>query len=188
EPASSDRSGASMEILTRVATALNASIELEQALDATLDALAQSLALETGWIWLLDDQGEFYLAASHTLPEGLEERASWWRGGCACQNAFIEDALSTGCNYDPVTCSRLSGLSDASARGVRFHASFPIRADGESLGILNLARAGWERFDAEQIELVEAISQLLGMAVRRTQLYEKSALLGALDERQRLPR
>ena len=58
-----------LSILNTIAKALNQSVDLDQALSATLSEVAELLDLETGWIWLLHEASdESYLAASQNSP------------------------------------------------------------------------------------------------------------------------
>ena len=61
-------------ILNAVAEALNSSPDVRQALERTLELVADLLGLRTGWVWLLDPETEqFYSAAGANLPPYLQE-------------------------------------------------------------------------------------------------------------------
>ena len=60
--------------LNALAQALSGSLDLEQVLHTALDKVAELLALDTGWVWLLEEgTGESRLAAARDLPPGLVE-------------------------------------------------------------------------------------------------------------------
>ena len=63
-----------LAVLNAIATALNSSVDVHQALARTLALVADLLGLRTGWVWLLDPEtDQFYLAAAQNLPPYLQE-------------------------------------------------------------------------------------------------------------------
>ena len=63
-----------LRILSAVAEALNSVADIGQALEQTLQLVADHLNLRTGWVWLLDlDTDQFYNAASYNMPPYLQE-------------------------------------------------------------------------------------------------------------------
>ena len=60
--------------------------------------------------------------------------------------------------------------SDASSRGLRFHASVPIYAGNIPLGVLNVASEDWRELKAEELQLLHIISDQIGLAVQRARL------------------
>jgi two-component system NarL family sensor kinase len=86
-----------------------------------------------------------------------------------------------------VACSRLKGLVDGTA-GLRYHASIPLYAHGKKLGVMNVASTDWRELSADDLRLLYTIGDMLGIAVERARLFERSLELGALEERNRLAR
>ena len=177
-----------LSILIAIARALNQSVDLDQALRATLAQVAELLDLRTGWIWLLDEEtGESYLAAAQDLPPGLAANPRRMEGTCYCLDTFRAGDLAGAANVNVVTCSRLKRLMEGTG-GLRYHASIPLYAYDKKLGVLNVASPDWRELSADDLELLHAIGDLLGIAVERARLYLRSAQMGALEERNRLAR
>lgn len=177
-----------LSILTAIAGALNQSVDLDQALRATLAQVATLLDLRTGWIWLLDEEtGESYLAAAQNLPPGLSANPHRMEGRCYCLDTYRAGDLEGAANVNVVTCSRLRSLVDG-ADGLRYHASIPLYAQEKKLGVLNVASPDWQELSQDDLTLLHAIGDLLGIAVERARLFTRSAQLGALEERNRLAR
>lgn len=177
-----------LTILNAIAQALNRSVDLEEALQATLAKAAELLDLHAGWIWLLNEEtNEHYLAAAQNLPPGLTKNPQQMEGWCYCVEQYFQGGLEDAANIDVITCSRLKGLM-AGTDGLRYHASVPLNAHGKQIGILNVASSDWCELAEEDLSLLYTIGDMLGIAVERARLYERSAELGAVRERNRLAR
>jgi two-component system NarL family sensor kinase len=72
--------------------------------------------------------------------------------------------------------------------GLRYHASIPLYAGEEKLGVLNVASPDWRELSPGDLRLLHTVGDMLSIAVERARLFGKSARLGALEERNRLAR
>jgi two-component system, NarL family, sensor kinase len=179
-----------LSILNTVARDLNRALDLEATLSTALQHVAELLDLETGWIWLLDEEaGDYYLAAQQSLPPALTEHPERMAGSayCYCLDTYKSGDLEGAANVNVVTCSRLWGLVE-STDGLRYHASIPLYAHGKKLGMLNVASGAWKKLSAEELDLLHTLGDLLAIAVERARLFARSAELGAVEERSRLAR
>jgi two-component system NarL family sensor kinase len=171
-----------------IASALNRSVDLDQALQATLAQVADLLDLRTGWIWLLDaETGASYLAASQNLPPALAANPRRMEGRCYCLDTYRAGDLDCAANVNVVTCSRLQPLVDGT-HGLRYHASIPLYAHEEKLGVLNVASPDWRELSPEDLHLLHAVGDLLSIAIERARLFARAAQLGMVEERNRLAR
>jgi two-component system NarL family sensor kinase len=177
-----------LSILNSISQELNRSLDLNQTLQAVLAQVAELLDLQTGWIWLLHEENEAsYLAASQNLPPALRNHPHKMEGSCYCLNTYRDGDLEGAANVNVVTCSRLQGLVDGTD-GLRYHASIPLYAHGRKLGVLNVASTDWRQLSADDLKLLYTVGDMLGIAVERARLFDKSAQLGAAEERNRLAR
>ena len=177
-----------LEVLNAIAESLNASADLHASLTATLSRVAEFFGLDTGWVWLLDeDTNEPYLAATQNLPPALTEDPTQMEGRCYCLETFQGGDLTGAANVNVVTCSRLKWLSEGTA-GLRYHASVPLYAHHRKLGVLNVASPEWRSLSAAELRLLHTIGDMLGIAIERARLYARSAAAGAAEERNRLAR
>ena len=178
-----------LSILNAIAQALNREVNLGQALHTTLAQVAELLGLNTGWVWLLSDKAaDSYLAASQNLPSGLVDNPHLMEGSCYCLRTYEEGDLDGAANVNVVTCSRLNQLVDGTD-GLRYHASIPLYATGDKrLGVLNVASSDWRELSDDDLIILRTVGDLLSIAIERARLFEDSAELGALEERNRLAR
>jgi two-component system NarL family sensor kinase len=177
-----------LSILNAIAEALNRTVDLDQALRATLAQAAALLGLHTGWIWLLDEESEeSYLAAAQNLPPALARDPRCMEGRCYCLDTYRVGDLKGAANVNVITCSRLWGIVDGTD-GLRYHASIPLYAQARRLGVMNLASTDWRELSPEDLRLLHTVGDLLSMAIERARLFAKSAQLGAVEERNRLAR
>jgi two-component system NarL family sensor kinase len=174
-----------LKILRHIAETLNRATDLQATLDDTLASVVELLNLQTAWVFLLDDEGRFYLAASRELPPALAPGSPPWVGGCSCNTLFRQGALQHAINI--VQCSRLAE-AQGDRRGLEFHASVPLRSEDQSIGILNVASRGSDRFTPDVLELLGSVGYQLGTAIERVRLARQAAHLAALEERNRIAR
>ena len=115
-----------LSILNSIAQALNREVDLPRALQTTLAQVAELLDLQTGWIWLInEDSGDPYLAAAQNLPPALANRPHRMDGTtyCYCLDTYQAGDLDGAANVNIVKCTRLQGLVDGTD-GLRYHAVF----------------------------------------------------------------
>ncbi len=174
-----------LAILRHLAETLNRARDLQAALDDTLRLVVELLQLQTAWVFLRDEHGRFYLAASQALPPALAPGGPAWHGGCSCNSLFTTGALQRAINI--VQCSRLAD-SDDERCGLEFHASVPLRSEDRMIGILNVASPGSDRFTPDVLELLGSVGYQLGTAIERVRLAKQAQRLAALEERNRIAR
>ncbi len=175
-------------ILNEIAATLNSVTDLGEALRTTLAQVARVFGMHTGWVWLLrEDDGEPYLAASLHLPPALARHPDRMEGWCYCLETFVAGDLAGAANVNVVTCSRLKKLVDG-ANGLRYHASVPLYANEQRLGVMNVASPDWRELSPDDLRLLHTIGDMLGVAIERARLFARSAEAGATEERNRLAR
>lgn len=177
-----------LTILNTIAHQLNGSVDLVAALSVALDEITAHFALQTGWIWLLDEEsGASYLAAARNLPPALAENPRSMEGDCYCLHTFRKGDMAGAANVNAVICSRLDGREQGT-KGLRHHASVPLYAQDKKLGMLNVVSSDWQQLAAEDLRLLQTVGDMLGIAIERARLFARSAELGAVEERNRLAR
>src|SRR5205085_574897 len=189
------RSNRELAVLYTIAGHLNRKVDVHEALQEVLAQVTNLLGLQTGWVWLLDEQGEPYLAAAQSLPPYLADHAERMTGYCLCLDTFLEGCLEGAANIDVFRCSRLKNAerdSDPTSWGLRFHASVPIYASAMPLGVLNVASEDWRQLQAEELQLLHIIGDQIGLAIQRARLSAErtsaATRLATIEERNRLAR
>ena len=178
-----------LNLLKEIAEGLNRGIQLPTVLDDPLNLLLKMLHLESGWIFLLNEQRELQLATSANLPPGLrnEKYKPMCGQDCYCINRFHDGRLKQAVNV--LQCKR---IQEAAARnygdtyGLLYHASVALRSGDEYVGILNVALSGKALFKEEELALLESVALQIGSAIKRIQLTEESRQNAISEERSRL--
>lgn len=158
--------------LFEIASHLNKEFSLPSALRKALEKTVDLLDLQTGWIWLVqEDVKSVYLAASYNLPPALSEQPERLSGWCFCIEKYLSDNISSARNISEITCSRLKNLT-AGTRDLKFHATIPISYEGRKVGLINLVSRESQQLTEEQLSALSAIAELIGVAIQRTRLQD----------------
>jgi two-component system NarL family sensor kinase len=188
------RASPELTTLTALAQALSGPTSLTESLDAALATVTDALGLETGWVWLLDDdEREPRLAAARALPPALVGQPEAMRGDCYCLSTFRAGDLRGAANVNVVWCSRLAEVVNASHGGegtgdLRCHASVPLTVGARRLGMINVASRDWRVLSSDELNLLTTAGALVSLAVERSRLEAAGARAAAAEERNRLAR
>lgn len=175
-----------LKIINTIALQLNREVELQAALNSSLQHTVELMGLHAGWIWLVQPQTEsVYLAASHNLPPAFTQHPEKLSGWCWCIEKYLTNRMDTTVNISEISCTRLKDLESGTA-GLRYHASIPLFSGREKVGIMNVLSNESRQMTETKLELLQTIGDLLSMAVQRAQLFERSKAHGAAEERRRL--
>jgi serine phosphatase RsbU (regulator of sigma subunit) len=156
--------------LNALAQTLNKAADIREAIEQALQQIIELMGLNSGWVFMLEENGHFRLAARHDLPPAISYPGPAWQGSCDCQEFCLSGKLNKAVNM--VRCTRLrNAIGDK--RGLFQHASVPLLSGDQVLGILNVATSEWARFSPAQLQLLSAAGFLLGTAIARAQLYEQ---------------
>jgi sigma-B regulation protein RsbU (phosphoserine phosphatase) len=164
--------------LNKIIETLNRSMDVKEVLQSSLADVVALLGLETGWIFLLDEQAQdtfggqgFTLAATHNMPPALSvDDPQVWKKGCECQGLCAEGKLEKA--YNEVKCSRLAE-SAYDREGLVVHASVPLQSGERVFGILNIAGPDWGVFTPQKLALLTNIGNQMGNSLERAYLYEQ---------------
>ncbi|KMJ58025.1 histidine kinase [Bacillus sp. LL01] len=180
-----------LRALKIIAESLNQANDLPTMLTSVLKELLQVTGLQTGWIYLIDEKGNYALAADHQLPEALKShnKKPMCEGGCWCLDRYGDGRLKRASNI--IACKRIEdaikyewGHTD----DVTHHATVPLRAGEEKFGLLNVAAPFKTHFTDTELALLESVAYQIGTAIKRIRLSENEQHLSILAERNRLAR
>lgn len=195
EPTSLLRRNRDLAILYAIAGQLNRKVDVHEVLQEVLTQVTKLLGMQTGWVWLLNEQEEPYLAAAQALPPYLADHPVRMTGYCLCLETFLEGDMEDAANINVLRCSRLKNAerdNDPSSLGLRFHASVPIYAGTTSIGVLNVASEDWRELQVEELQLLHIIGDQIGLAIQRARLSAEhtraATRLATIEERNRLAR
>jgi two-component system, NarL family, sensor kinase len=157
--------------LFEIARSLNKEFSLYAALRNALQKTVQLLELETGWIWLMQNDKTVYLAASYNLPPALKDHPERLSGRCYCIEKYLSNNLDTATNISEITCSRLKNITTGT-RNLKFHATIPIIIHSNKVGLINVVSTETQQLNTKQLAILNTISELIGIAIQRTQAHE----------------
>lgn len=184
---SEEREISRLRALNQLAEQLNRSSDVQTTLTAALDTLVSLMTLQTAWAFLLpsassplvsvsvSSSDRFSLAATCGLPPGLEKDDRYYLKNvklCHCQVVMLNGKLKRAVNI--VECTRLQQAARANGdnRGLMFHASVPVIASGQPLGIINVATQDWQFLTAADLQLLSAVGAQVAIALERARLYD----------------
>lgn len=178
-------------ILKEIAELLNEGTDLNRILPEVLAKLLHITGLKTGWIFLIDAQGSYQLAAKAELPQALSlnEYQPMCHGGCWCVDRYNDGRLNKATNI--FECKRIEDAiihNTGDTAGLTHHATVPLRAGEEKFGVLNVGSPNKTHFKAEELALLEAIAFQIGTAIKRIKLTQQEHDLALAAERNRLAR
>ncbi|MDR5683208.1 MAG: sensor histidine kinase [Armatimonadota bacterium] len=159
-------------IFRGIAEVLNRSYTLREALDGALHRIVELMDVDAGWIFLHGPEpGEFRMAADVNLPPALSVSGKRrMAGDCRCISMLREGRLAEPVNF--IDCARLEQALPQSPERHR-HASVPLIAQDETVGILNLLLPPGRSFAAEELDLLEALGHEIAVAVQRARLFDQ---------------
>ena len=158
--------------LYEIAKNLNKEYSLHSALRKALEKTVELLHLETGWIWLLqEDTKSVYLAASYNLPPALGHYPERLSGPCYCIEKYLANGISQAQNISEIACTRLKDIA-AGTRGLKFHATIPITIRGRKVGLINLVSKETQQLHERELSILNTIAELVSIAIQRTKGYE----------------
>ncbi len=158
--------------LRRVSAAVSRLRDLDAILHIALDSALAIMNETVGGILLLDEQTQTLSyrvsrGLSHEYVEAMRLRLGEGIAGTVAQtgNAVLLEDIST----DP----RAASPDIINIEGLRAFVSVPLRAKDVVLGVLNVASRKPRDFTAEDMQLVHAIADQLGVAIEQAELYDR---------------
>ncbi len=180
-----------LRALKIIAESLNQANDLPTMLESVLKELLQVTGLQTGWIYLINEKGNYTLAADHKLPDALiiPSKKPMCEGGCWCLDRYQDGRLKRASNI--IACKRLEDAVKyewGETNNITHHATVPLRAGEEKFGLLNVAAPSKTHFSDTELALLESVAYQIGTAIKRIRLSENEQHLSILAERNRLAR
>lgn len=178
-------------ILKEIAELLNTGTNMDEMLSGVLKKLLQVTEMETGWIFLIDEDGSYLLAAKENLPPALcyQNLEPMCKGECWCIDRYNNGRLEKATNI--IACKRIEDAIEynwGETKGLTHHATVPLRAGEEKFGILNVGSPNKTFFQQDELALLESIAFQIGTALKRITLIQKEKELALTAERNRLAR
>ena len=162
-------------VLRKISETILASLDLKLVLEQILEEAMFIGSFDLGNIRLLDSSGDTLDVAvfrGYRERENVLSHRRISRMTQATQSRFGDRIFNQPCIEEHVQACK--GLRTLKKEGVEAFVEVPVRAEGEVLGILQLASRTPLKFRPEEVHLWETIGNQMGLAVQRAQLYEET--------------
>jgi signal transduction histidine kinase len=168
------RAAERLNAIHAVATIVTGSLELEQILTGALDKVLEVTDLEVGLIFFLDQEAEELVMAAYRgiAPESAAgvDRLQLGEGFCGRVAQSGELMMVADSAHDP----RLTRLA-VRQEGLRSQLIVPLKSKGTVQGVLAVATRSPRVFHPQDLELIQAIGNQIGVAIENAQLHRDVA-------------
>jgi signal transduction histidine kinase len=153
-------------ILSQVAGRVHGAGNVQEILDIALEEILDRMELKAAWIFVGDDRDrKLQLAASRGVsPAYLEEVRTQGLGECLCPEVFWSGHRMQARNT--TQCPRMPDIV-AGLKAPVAHACIPLKFEGATKGVLNVAARPGEQFSEEELRFLETLGHQIGLAVER---------------------
>jgi signal transduction histidine kinase len=160
-----------LTILSRVAARVHGEDDVSRILEIALDEILSEMHLQTAWVFMGDERdGKLHLAAHRGVAQSyLDAIRRDGLGECLCPEVFWTGHTMQARNT--VECPRMPGIVEGLHERVA-HACIPLKFDGGSRGVLNVAARPGEQFDADELRFLETLGHQICLAVERARHLE----------------
>lgn len=165
-----DRRSARLGALYRIALESSRSLDLGQVMRAGLETSLAVMEMQAGEIRLIETpSNHLHLRASvGTSPDFAREDGTICNGECFCGS--IAASGQAGAIGDLDADSRVTRLA-CRQNGLQAVAAVPLKARGRVVGVLTLHSRALREFSEDELVLLSAVGDQLGIAVDNAQLY-----------------
>jgi len=160
--------------LNATAAAISGELSLTAMLQAALDKVLDVMSVRAGWIFLADSEAEppLHLVVQSGLSAAFAaEESERELGRCVCAQVL---RVGRPLLVDDIRreCPRLSSEVIA-AEGLVCHASVPLIARDQVVGVMNVASDQARQFAPDEIALLDSVGRQIGVAVENARLWEE---------------
>jgi len=161
--------------LSAIAAVVSRSLDLDEILSDALDKSLQVMEVEAGAIYLLDEEAGVLNVATQ---EGFSPQFVAGIDGLKVGEGFSGRVAQSGQPLVVKDVSTDPRLTRMVVREERLHslACVPLHSKGRVLGVLFAATYDFREFTDQDVELLTAIGQQVGVAVENAQLFEAERL------------
>jgi PAS domain S-box-containing protein len=176
--------------LNAIAAVVSRSLDLKEVLSDALDKTLEITRMGCGGSYRLEGEGnEAYLVP--LVYRGLSDKFVRFAGRLPLQGSGVQAAAGAGqpLVWQVQTSPAEPAMKEAlQCEGVELVASVPLMAKGRLVGAIQLGAREVRAFAPEELSLLAAIGQQVGMAVENARLYAQAQQSAAYAERSRLAR
>jgi two-component system sensor histidine kinase DegS len=160
-----------LDALNQISSVASQSLELEQVLRGSVDSVTGMMKVDAALVFLVDkESGDLALAAYQGVSEGFVQSIGRIKVG----EGFNGKVAETGepLSVEDVTHDPCLTRTAVSEEGIRSQLIVPLKSRGQVMGTLCVAMRSYRHFHKDEVELLTAISNQIGVAVENAHLYE----------------
>ena len=163
-----------LRTINAIAAIVTESLEAEQILNGALDKVLQVMGMEAGLVFFLDKSSqELILAAYRGAPKQASVEASRIKlGEGLCGQVAQSGELRVVHSTCPTPCLPGSVLQE---EGLHAQVIVPLKSKGQVQGVLTAATQVARQFLPDELELLTAIGNEIGVAIENAQLHQDVA-------------
>ena len=164
-----------LTILSQVAGRVHGAGDEQEILDIALEEILDRMELKAAWIFVGDErERKLHLAASRGVsPTYLKEVQTKGLGECLCPEVFWSGHRMQARNT--TQCPRMPDIVAGLDAPVA-HACIPLKFEGVTKGVLNVAARPGEQFSEDELRFLETLGHQIGLAVERARHREAERL------------
>jgi signal transduction histidine kinase len=161
-----DKRERELGILSEVAARIHGEEDVARILNIALDEILRQMGLRTAWVFMGDEHDRKLRMAAHrgVAQRYLDEIQAEGLGECLCPEVFWSGHRMQARNT--VQCPRMPDIVDGLNAPVA-HACIPLKFEGGSRGVLNVAAEPGEQFTDEELRFLETLGHQICLAVER---------------------
>lgn len=160
-----------LSALNRVAAVVSQSLDLNAALETAMDAVLSVIPVDASGISLIDEHaGELILRAQRGWKQDFVSSPMRLKLGSGLSGLVITtgEVVITG---DLRNDNRLA-VPSVAEEGIQAMAMAPMHARGKIIGILSVMSYRPYQFDEQEIDLLKAVADQVGVALSNARLFE----------------
>jgi len=170
-----------------IAAEASSSLDLKQVLGSALQQILDVMGMERGEAYRVDEtSGELVLIAHRGLSDEAVRRTARHPLGCCPAGQAAEEGRPIVRHI--AACPASEWKESMLREGIRLVVSVPLQAKGRHVGVIDLQAQTPRIVTPEELSLLTAIGQQIGLAVENARLYEQAQQLAIVRERGRLAR
>jgi PAS domain S-box-containing protein len=176
-----------LSALYDVTAVSSASLDLTTVMEESLNRVLEVMGCQIGGIHLVNEaKDQVSLAIWQGIPDEVVAEIETMPMGSGVAGRILTEGKPL---VVPAMADDVYAVPAAKRiLGRQGYIGAPMRAKGQSVGVLSIIGAEGRQFSAEEVALLASIADQIGVAVENAQLYQRAERLAVIEERQRLAR
>ena len=161
-----------LAVLNEISSVVSKSLELSQLLGSSIDSVVTVMRADAALVFLMDEKTKELVL---TANEGVSKEFTQNVGRIKLGEGFSGRVAVTGEPLFVEDVSQESGSATGGVlvkEGIKSQIIVPLKSKGVVVGTLCVAMCSHRRFSDDEVELLNAIGNQIGVAVENARLYE----------------